>query len=262
MADHMTKPLAELEKEILEDGVVDAKEAAMLRERLFADGRIDREEADFMFRLNDAVSGKANDPAWQQLFVHALTTHVLSDEKSPGVVDDDEAAYLESKIQADGKVDDAEQALLVNIIRKAKSTTPDFQKFVLASMKTAILADGVIDEAEVQQIRTIVYGSGSGGGAAIDRPEAEFLFELNNATSGKPNHASWKELFVEAIAKHVLEDEISPGQIDDDEAAWLVRQIEGDGTVDDNEKALLMEIKEKAKSIAGALKEWMTALGL
>ncbi|MCC7385213.1 MAG: TerB family tellurite resistance protein [Deltaproteobacteria bacterium] len=121
-------------------------------------------------------------------------------------------------------------------------------------MKTAILADGVIDEAEVGQLRTVVYGSGGGAGARVDRAEAALLFELNNATSGKPNHASWRELFVQAIAAHVLEDEETPGVVSEEEARWLAAQIEGDGKLDDNERALLARIKANAKSVADPLK--------
>ena len=262
MSDIPNKSLEDMATEILKDGVIDAKEVALLRERLFADGQIDREEVDFLFRLNDAVSGKTNDPAWSQLFAQAITRHVLSDEKSPGVVDNDEVEYLKSKIQGDGKVDDAERALLLQIVRKAKSTTEGFQTFVLSAMKTAILADGVIDAAEVEQIRTVVYGSESGSGGTINRAAAEFLFELNNGTSGKPNHPSWKEVFVEAIAKHVLGDEASPGEVDDAEGAWLVRQVEGDGQLDDNERALLTSIKAGSKRIPPSIHEKMVAAGI
>lgn len=262
MLGDLTKTLDELAEEILEDGVIDAKEAAILRERIFADGKIDREEADLLFRLNDAVSGKDNHPAWQQLFVQAITAHVLGDDKTPGSVDEDETSYLVAKIQSDGLVDEAERALLVNIIKKASSTSDSFCHFVLSTLKTSILADGVIDEAEVRQIRTVIYGAGGGGGTRVDRAEADFLFELNNATSQKANHESWKELFVDAISSHVLEDETSPGVVDDAEASWLIEQIEGDGQVDDIERALLTHIKAKATAIPALLQEKLIALGI
>lgn len=120
MSDHMTKPLAELAKDIIADGIVDADEVTKMKERLYADGVIDREEAEFLFNINDAVSGKANDPGWKKLFVEALTSHVLEDEESPGEIDEDEANWLVQKIQADGQVDDCEKALLLSIKQKAK----------------------------------------------------------------------------------------------------------------------------------------------
>jgi len=257
MSDHMTKPLAELASDILADGIVDAAEVAQLQERVYADGVVDREEADFLFTINDGVSGKANDAGWKALFVKALTDFVLADDVSPGVVDDDEAAYLIAQIQGDGRVDDVELALLVNIIATAESTTDAFQQFVLASLKAAVLEDGVVDDDEVEMIKAVIYGKGGGEGEGVDRAEADFLFAINDAVSGKANCAGWQALLVEAITKHVLEDETSPGEIDDDEAAWLIANIEGDGQVDEAEKAILASIKANATVIADSLKAKM-----
>jgi len=244
----------ELEKQILEDGIIDANEVERLRKELYQDAIIDREEADFLFALNDATSGADNDPSWQALFVEALTDHVLKDEVSPGVLDDDEAAYLKSKIEADAVVDANELALLANITAAAKSTPDDFNAFVLSSLKAAVLEDGIIDAAEVKLIRKVIYGAGGAGGEAVDRVEADWLFELNDAVSGSANHPSWKDLFVEAISAHVLQDPVSPGAIDEAEAKWLIARIEKDGVYDENETALLQNIKAKATSIAGSLK--------
>ncbi len=121
MADHMTQPLDELANDILSDGVVDADEVKKIRERVFADKVVDREEADFLFKINDGVSGKDNDPGWKDLMVEAISAHVLHDETTPNEVDDDEAAWLISKIEGDEQVDDIEKAILSEI--KAKATS-------------------------------------------------------------------------------------------------------------------------------------------
>ena len=83
------------------------------------------------------------------------------------------------------------------------------------------------------------------------------LFEINDAcedNDGK-HDPSWEAFFVEAVGKHVLEDETSPGEIDEEEAAWLIAKLTAEGG--DNysalEKALLAHIKANATSIAGAL---------
>jgi len=118
----------------------------------------------------------------------------------------------------------------------------------LNELKKSILADGVIDEQEVKQLREVLYADG-----IIDKEEAEFLFELNNAVSGKENHASWKTLFIEAITSFLLEDETSPGIVDEDEAKWLLAKIEGDGKLDDIEVSLLNNLKSKAKQLPQSL---------
>jgi hypothetical protein len=120
MADYANAPLSVLFAEITADGIVDAAEVAGIRSRLYADGVIDREEAEFLFAINDVVTGKQNDPGWQDLFVEAITSHVLEDEQSPGVVDDAEAAWLIEKIEGDQQVDDVEKALLASLKKNAK----------------------------------------------------------------------------------------------------------------------------------------------
>lgn len=109
----------ELKKELLADGIIDAAEVKTLEGIIFEDGVVDKEEADFLFELNNAVSGKENAPEWKDFFVKAITSFVLDDDKSNGEVDDDEAKYLYDQIKGDGQIDDVEKALLENI--KAKS---------------------------------------------------------------------------------------------------------------------------------------------
>ncbi len=114
----------------------------------------------------------------------------------------------------------------------------------LAALVVAILEDGVIDEAEVEQLRALLLADG-----VIDREEADALFELNDATSGKDNHASWNEFFVTSLVAHVLEDDESPGVVDEDEGAYLKGKIYGDGEVDANERALIKALKESATGV-------------
>lgn len=110
----------------------------------------------------------------------------------------------------------------------------------LEELKKEILADGIIDAEEVQEIEQVIYEDGK-----IDQDEADFLFELNDAVSGKDNSSSWAELFIKAIASFVLDDDESNGEIDADEAKYLVEQIQGDGQIDDVERALLIYLKSR-----------------
>jgi len=118
----------------------------------------------------------------------------------------------------------------------------------LNELKTSILADGVIDEQEVKQLREVLYADG-----VIDKEEAEFLFELNDAVSGKENHSSWGILFIEAITSFLLEDEISPGVVDEDEAAWLLAKLLGDGKLDGIELSLLQNLRSKTNQLPQSL---------
>ena len=105
----------------------------------------------------------------------------------------------------------------------------------LNALKIAILEDGVIDAEEVTQISAVIWDDGT-----IDREEADFLFDLNDAK--KEAVPEWTALFVKAISSHLLDDDTSPGEIDADEAKWLIGKIMGDGKVDKVEKALLTHL--------------------
>lgn len=118
----------------------------------------------------------------------------------------------------------------------------------LQELKADLLADGIIDAAEVAKLKEVLYADG-----VIDKEEAEFLFEINDAVTGKENDPSWQAFFIQAISDFLLKDEVSPGEIDADEVAWLVEKIGADGQVDGTEKALLENLQKEAKSFPDSL---------
>jgi len=125
----------------------------------------------------------------------------------------------------------------------------------LQKLKESILEDGIIDFDEVEKLKKIIYEDGK-----IDEEEANFLFELNDAVSGKDNDPSWNKLIVEAITKYVLEDENSPGVVDESEAKWLIDKIQSDDKIDETEKLILINIKKNAKSIPNSLQTFIEGL--
>jgi hypothetical protein len=131
----------------------------------------------------------------------------------------------------------------------------DFMNDPISDVVKAILEDGVIDDAEVTQLRQRLYADG-----VIDQEEANALFEINDAVKGKANSAEWAKLFAGAVCDYLLKDETSPGEVDEEEAAWLIEKLEGDGEIDANEKVLLLTLKENAKKLAdnlrAKLKDW------
>ena len=120
----------------------------------------------------------------------------------------------------------------------------------LEELKKDLLADGIIDADEVKELEEFLYADG-----VVDKEEADFLFELNNAVSGKENAPEWKEFFVKAITSFVLDDDQSNGEVDEEEAKYLYVQIKGDGQIDDIEKALLENLRAKSKNFPALLAE-------
>ncbi len=242
----------ELKNEILKDGVIDLGEVEELKSILFEDGVIDRNEADLLFDLLDNATTICNE--FEELFINAIKSHVLDDETSKGILDDEESEYLIEKIMADNSVSSLELKVMLAIISEATSVPEKFIQLTASALKKSILEDGIIDVEEVEMIKQFIYGNGGSNGNKIDQFEADLLFELNDAVSGQVNCSEWKETFVEAISKYLLEDENSPGAIDQNESNWLISKIENDEEYDETEKALLLHIKEHATEIPPTLK--------
>lgn len=122
--------LKDLKESIIADGKIDAAEVAQIKKVIYQDGGIDRAEADFLFELNDICAGKPNDALWSTLFVDAICSYLLDDEKSPGEIDAKEADWLLSKIQSDGKLDANEQMILKKLSHTAKSMPDNLREYI------------------------------------------------------------------------------------------------------------------------------------
>lgn len=239
----MNHPLEQLRRSIHAAGVVSANAVKQLQDELSPTGPIGRDEAELLFEIHALVAGAENDPSWETYLIEALAAHVLGGPSLAGVLDNEQAGYLLSKLDSDGRLDPVEIELLVSVCHRAASVPDRFFDYVLAALRRAIVEGGPIGEDRVGQVRRVVFRRGLAGQGGIERKVADFLFDLNDAITGRPNHDAWTELFVEAVSDHVLEDEESPGEVDADEAAWLVKRIEADQQYDDTEKALLAKIK-------------------
>ena len=245
---------------VFEQGQIDDAIVESIRTLVYEDGIVDTEEINHLFELNDIVSGKDNSPEWKALFVKAVTEGVLEDEESPGVIDDDESAFIKSKIGNDGVVDDIELELLVNILEHAVACSNSFIAYALSCLHEAIVEDGLIDDEEVALIRRYIFSNARSSG--IDIEEVVFLFGLNDACDPSENCDSWSVLFTEAIADYVLNDPDSPGEIDEREAEFLLEQLWGDGEIDSVELALLTHLKAHAKSYPESLANLFSQVGV
>ena len=76
---------------------------------LYADGEIDKEEAEALFKLNNEASEKCDE--FNDLFVEAIKGYILAD----GKIDEEEVEFLKEQISADGEIDDNEKALLESL---------------------------------------------------------------------------------------------------------------------------------------------------
>ena len=229
--------------------------------------RLDRARRGRRSCSSSTARAGGDDPAWAEFYVEALTDFFYWREGSDSALTEEAERLLLGRIgDGDGSVDDpTELRLLLNLIFRSNGSSERFRAFVLAAVERSVLHSdhalfghqgrrpGAIDRADVEVIRRLVYGTGGQSGLAISRAEAEFLFALNRATAGADNHPAWRELFVKAVTMHLLFGGVSPDQVDESEAAWLIGQIDSGPGDRANERALLDYLKQEATSLHPSL---------
>jgi hypothetical protein len=244
--------------EVATDGRICADDVLRLRRAIYGEGGIDREKAAALFRLNR--DQQSHDPAWAEFYVEALCDFFYWREGSDSVLTEDAERMLMDWIGPAEAIDDGtELRLLLRLMFRSNGSSEAFRGYVLDAVRHSVLHSrqalygnaerrpGVIDAADVDVIRKLVYGLGGQSGMAISAAEAAFLFELEHATAGAPNAPAWRDLFVKAITMHLLFAGNSPDRIDEAEARWLIDQIRPDGADLDNERALLAYLKQEAE---------------
>src|SRR5438093_1479777 len=89
--------LRQIEEDLLATGKVDSLQLETLRQLVYADGKIDRREADFLVELHKRVQRPTR--AFEQFFYQAIKDHILAN----GRIGAEEVAWLRQMVFADGK---------------------------------------------------------------------------------------------------------------------------------------------------------------
>ncbi len=212
---------------------ITADDALAVRRIVFCgDCTVSPQEAEALIALDEAADARC--PEWDMLFVEALTDFLVRQQEPAGYVDERGAAWLIDAVSRDGKVkSDSELDAVIHVLETAEVVPPRLTAFALEQIKAAVLADGVIGADEVKLLRRVLYAAGGDGNIAITRPEAELLFDINDAVRDATNDPSWTDLFVKAVAASVMT--VSGYQpVPREEAArlnaWLTAPSEGVGS--------------------------------
>ncbi|MFY8195152.1 MAG: hypothetical protein ACOVKV_08735 [Novosphingobium sp.] len=210
----MTLHFRALAAQVAEDSAISAQEILELRRAAWPDAKIDSDEAEAIFILNDQI--KAPTPEWSDFFVEALVEFVVNGTEPRGHVSDDTAHWLIERISHDGKVNSlTEMELMVRVLEKAISAPGALRLFVLEQLEHEVLTGkgptrdggafdpGCITAAECTMIRRVIFSSGGNRPAGVSSHEAEMLFRLKDATLGAPNAPEWERLFVQGIGNYL-----------------------------------------------------------
>jgi hypothetical protein len=99
---------------LLTSSAIAAEDVCDLR-RVFAEGWLERDEADMLFTLDAAPGTKC--PGWTAFFVETITDHVVWQMRPTGTITDDQAEWLLAA--ADRAATLPAFALLINVLAEA-----------------------------------------------------------------------------------------------------------------------------------------------
>ena len=110
--------------------------------------------------------------------------------------------------------------------------------------------DGRVSAEELLGLRREVWANG-----AIEPDEAEALFVLNRNLAECSN--DWSDAFVEALVEHLLAGGSPRGYVTQQQADWLIAQIDADGRVETvAELELIARLFERASAVPENLKSY------
>ncbi|MDE6267176.1 MAG: YqhA family protein [Muribaculaceae bacterium] len=110
----------------------------------------------------------------------------------------------------------------------------------LILLKKRLIADGNLSDEDVEVLRVALFD----GGMSMEK--GDFLYSLKDSFNKAHVSPQFKTLFVDALAALLLEDEDSPGEIDEHEAKWLRAKIQNNKYFDEYDKALLKALRERS----------------
>jgi hypothetical protein len=190
---------------------ITAADVLAIRPILFGDMVVSPDEAESLFRINAAARDAA--PEWRDLFVEAMTDYVVRQQEPQGYIDRAKADWLMARLGAGGRTPNAaELEMLVYVLERAESAPAELGLFAMRQVARHALSPErlggqgpALTAEEVSLLRRALYAfAGAGGAAAVSREEAEILFDLNDASRGRPNDPAWTDLFAKAIGSAIM----------------------------------------------------------
>mgnify|MGYP004473276589 CR=1 FL=1 len=196
-------------------GAIAPEDVAAIRRSVWPDGAVAKAEAERIFELHRLARSPGLE--WNDFFVEAITGAVLNASEPRRYVDDETAAWLIGELdKAGGPIGAVELELVVGIVEKALNAPASLKAWALAEIECCVLSGegatrrdgdvrpGVVDEAEVNLLRRLVFASGGDGALLVSQEEAEMLWRLKDATLGAANAPGWQKLFVQAVGNHLM----------------------------------------------------------
>jgi len=123
------KTFSQIQHDILAIGKVEGAELEILRKRVYADGAIDRQTADFLVELHKRVQHRT--PDFDKFYYRAIKDHILAN----GRITKEESAWLRRMLHSNGRLSDEGRKFLHELKGEAKQASHEFETLFNECMK-------------------------------------------------------------------------------------------------------------------------------
>ncbi len=214
--------IEQLDESLRARGRIDAQHALRLRQMIYSRDAVVQGDAEILFRLDQACPQKH--PAFDALYVEALTDYFVWQSQPRGHVGPEQARYLIDNVLRDGHVSSrTELELVLNIVHWAHSVPDELPILVIEAVRQQVLLpndikhganrpSASVSAADVVILRKALHAPSGERSLLVSRREAEMLFALNDMTRTSLNDPSWREFFCLSIANHLLNPMSDPVQ--------------------------------------------------
>lgn len=253
----MSFEFANIARQAAADRTISDDEVRALRGSGWADGKMTHEEAEIVFATQHAIENPSRE--WSDFFVETIQNFVLSGTQPRGFASAEEAQWLISQVEIDGKVCSmTELEVLVRIIERAQNVPETLKTYVLGVLEREVLegvgptrcggelSDTHISEAECRILRRVVFGQASDRPAAVSRREAEMLYRIKDKTEHAANAPEFKRLFVQGVGNYLMGFASQNGQVSRE------RMLELESFMDDNKANVGRFAMQMARSAPNA----------
>ena len=200
-----TAPLPDLSA-FGQNGFVSASDVRTLRQSVFKDQIVSHDELAALLAL--AERAPDGDPEWRTFFAEATADFYLREEVPHGYLTEAEWRDLNHQVtRYSNTVTPLVLGMLVKLVALAKVTPPQMSDFIGDQFRRMVKARGEtasITKADADLLRDFIFAIGGDENVAVSRREAELLFDLNDLTLSVENDPAWSDLFVKAIANHLM----------------------------------------------------------
>ncbi len=188
---------------------IDEQAALAMRRDIYAKGKAGKTD---LARLIDAGRGAdAVSQAFTELLSEVAADVLVNDVDPPQYIQHADADWLVSELSRNGGLANrAEYDMLTHVISHAVSVPPSLAAFAVGEIERAIVIGvaghpaGVVTEADLQALRTVVYAATEGSSLHLTRESAEALFRISDVLADGADNPAFDDFFARAIGNYLM----------------------------------------------------------